>query len=63
MLVDSSTFEIGLVSCSADGFVVAESSILRNNICDVKPDNPESAKRYRQNPHTKKVSLLYSPQG
>jgi uncharacterized membrane protein len=32
----NSTFAIGGVSCSADSFVVAESSVLRMNICAVK---------------------------
>lgn len=33
----NSTFAIGGASCSADSFVVTESSILRMNICGEKP--------------------------
>ena len=44
----NSTFAIGGVSCSADSFVVAESSVLRINICGKKPAHRKSAKRYRQ---------------
>jgi hypothetical protein len=33
----NSTFAIGGVSCSTDSFVVAESSVLRMNICGEKP--------------------------
>lgn len=47
MLTDKSTFAIGGVSCHADSFVVAESSILRINICAEKADHHKSAKRYR----------------
>ena len=43
----NSTFAIGGVSCSADSFVVAESSVLRINICAEKPAHRKSAKRYR----------------
>ena len=42
----NSTFAIGGVSCSADSFVVAESSVLRINICAEKPAHRKSAKRY-----------------
>jgi hypothetical protein len=42
----NSTFAIGGVSCSADSFVVAESSVLRMNICAEKPAHRKSAKRY-----------------
>ncbi|TAH15448.1 MAG: hypothetical protein EAZ14_01930 [Runella slithyformis] len=42
---DNSTFAIGGVSCSADSFVVAESSVLRINICAEKPAHRKSAKR------------------
>ena len=44
----NSTFAIGGVSCSADSFVVAESSVLRINICGKKPAHRKSAKRYKQ---------------
>jgi len=40
-----STFAIGGVSCSADSFVVAESSVLRINICSEKPAHRKSANR------------------
>ncbi len=43
-----SKFAIGGVSCSADSFVVTESSVLRMNICAEKPAHGKSAKRYRQ---------------
>ena len=33
------------VQYSKDGFVVAESSFLRNNICGKKPANYQSSKR------------------
>jgi hypothetical protein len=42
----NSTFAIGGVSCSADNFVVAESSVLRINIFAEKPAHRKSAKRY-----------------
>ena len=42
----NSTFAIGGVSCSADSFAVAESSVLRINICGKKPAHRKSAKRY-----------------
>ena len=41
----NSTFAIGGVSCSADSFVVAESSVLRISICGKKPAHRKSAKR------------------
>ena len=41
----NSTFAIGGVSCSADGFVVAESSVLRINISAEKPAHRKSAER------------------
>ena len=41
----NSTFAIGGVSCYADSFVVAESSVLRINICRKKPAHRKSAKR------------------
>jgi hypothetical protein len=44
----NSTFAIGGVSCSADSFVVAESFVLRINICGKKPAHRKSAKRYKQ---------------
>jgi len=42
----NSTFAIGGVSCSADSFVVAESSVLRINICGEKPAYRKSANRH-----------------
>jgi len=44
----NSTFAIGGVSCSADSFVIAESSVLRINICAEKPAHRKSTKRYTQ---------------
>jgi hypothetical protein len=41
----NSTLAIGGVSCSPDSFVVAESSVLRMNICAEKPAHRKSAKR------------------
>jgi len=41
----NSTFAIGGVSCSADSFVVAESSVLRMNIGAEKPTHRKSANR------------------
>jgi len=43
----NSTFAIGGVSCYADSFVVAESSVLRINIGVEKPAHRKSANRYR----------------
>ena len=42
----NSTFAIGGVSCSADSLVVAESFVLRMNICVEKPAHRKSANRY-----------------
>jgi hypothetical protein len=42
----NSTFAIGGVSCSADSFEVAESFVLRINICGKNPAHRKSAKRY-----------------
>ena len=42
----NSTFAIGGVSCSAVTFVVAESFVLRINICGDNPAHRKSAKRY-----------------
>ena len=42
----NSTFAIGGVSFSADSFVVAESFVLRINICGKNPAHRKSAKRY-----------------
>ncbi len=44
----NSTFAIGVVSCSADSFVVAESLVFRMNICAKNPAHRKSAKRYAQ---------------
>ncbi len=41
----NSTFAIGGVSCSADSFVVAESLVLRINICGKRPAHRKSTKR------------------
>jgi hypothetical protein len=41
----NSTFAIGGISCSADSFVVAESLVLRINICGKNPAHRKSAKR------------------
>jgi hypothetical protein len=41
----NSTFAIGGVSCSADSLVVAESFVLRINICGEKPAHRKSATR------------------
>jgi hypothetical protein len=41
----NSIFAKGGVSCSKDSFVVAESFVLRNNICGKKPAHRKSAKR------------------
>ena len=42
----NSTFAIDGVSCSADSFVVAESFMLRMNICGEMPAHRKSANRY-----------------
>ena len=44
----NSTFAIGGVSCSSDGLVVAESFVLRINICGKNPAHRKSAKSYLQ---------------
>ena len=44
----NSTFAIGGVSCSADSFVVAESFVLRINICGKNPAHRKSANRYER---------------
>ena len=41
----NSTLAIGGVSSPLDGFVVAESSVLRTNLCAEKPAHRQSAKR------------------
>jgi len=41
----NSTFAIGGVSCSADSFVVTESSVLRTGICGKNPAHRKSANR------------------
>lgn len=41
----NSTLAIGGFSCSTDSFVVAESSVLRTNICTEKPAHRQSTKR------------------
>ena len=43
----NSTFAIGGVSFSADSLVVAESFVLRINICAKKPAHRKSANRYK----------------
>lgn len=44
----NSTFAIGGVPFSAESFVIAESFMLRMNICAEKPAHRKSAKRYSQ---------------
>ena len=44
----NSAFAIGGVSCSADSLVVAESFVLRMNICAEKPAHRKSANRWWQ---------------
>ena len=51
----NSTFAIGGVSCSAGSFVVAESSVLRINICAEKPAHRKSAKRCAQHPDSEQL--------
>jgi hypothetical protein len=46
--VANSTYTQGRVSCIADTFVQAESSVLRTNFCAEKPAHRQSAKRYAQ---------------
>lgn len=47
----NSTLAIGGVSSPLDSFVVAESSVLRTNICAEKPAHRQSAKRYAKAPN------------
>jgi len=42
----NSTFAIGGVSCSADSLVVAESFVLRINICAENPAHRKSVNRW-----------------
>lgn len=44
----NSTFAIGKVTSPFDSFVVTESSVLRMNICAVKPAHHKSAKHCTQ---------------
>jgi hypothetical protein len=44
----NSTLAIGGVPSPLDSFVVAESSVLRINLCAEKPAHRQSAKRYVQ---------------
>jgi hypothetical protein len=53
----NSTLAIGGVSSPLDSFVVAESSVLRTNFCAEKPTHRQSAKRYKQLPDTKTITL------
>ena len=46
MPAHNSTLAIGGVSSPLDSFEVAESSVLRTNICAEKPAHRQSAKRY-----------------
>jgi hypothetical protein len=46
----NSTLAIGGVSSPLDSFVVAESSVLRTNVCAEKPAHRQSAKRYMRLP-------------
>lgn len=50
---DNSTFAIGEISCSADSLVVAESSVLRINICCKNPafGNTQNVSGKAQNNH------------
>ena len=41
----NSTFAIGGFSCSADNFVVAESSVLQMKVCGEKPAHCKSVER------------------
>ena len=43
------------VSCYTDSFVVAESFVLRINICGKNPAHRKSAKRYQQSYEKQKV--------
>jgi hypothetical protein len=43
----NSTLAIGGVPSPLDSFEVAESSVLRTNICAEKPAHRQSAKRYK----------------
>jgi hypothetical protein len=54
----NSTFAIGGVSCSADSFVVTESSVLRINICAKKPAHRKSANRYGRFLEKSEVKIL-----
>ena len=44
--VANTAFAIGGVACSADSFVVAESFVLRINICGKNPAHRKSVNRY-----------------
>jgi hypothetical protein len=44
----NSTFAIGGLLCSTDTFVLAESLVLRINICGKNPAHRKSAKRWQQ---------------
>jgi hypothetical protein len=44
----NSTLAIGGVPSPLDSFEVAESSVLRTNVCAEKPAHRQSAKRYKQ---------------
>ena len=46
-LAHNSTLAIGGVQSPLDSFEVAESSVLRTNICAEKPAHRQSAKRWR----------------
>ena len=48
MPATNSTLAIGGVSSPLDSFVLAESSVLRINICGEKPAHHKSANRYMQ---------------
>jgi hypothetical protein len=48
MATANSTLAIGGVSSPLDSFVVAESFVLRTNICAENPAHRKCAKRYRQ---------------
>ncbi len=51
MTAPNSTFAIGGVSCSKDSFAVAESFVLRINICGENPAHRKSANHPLNNPY------------
>ncbi len=53
---NNSTFAIGAVSCSAESFDVAVSSVLHINICAEMPTHRKCANRYAKYQQTKQPS-------